>query len=99
MSDFYDPDGNMISLIEWTNIWKKTNRVVAKTDLPGGAHVSTVYLGLDHRYGYGPPLIYETIVFNPDEVDMQRYSTREEALAGHAEMVAKWTPPSDGTVT
>ena len=98
MSDFYDPNGNMITLIDWVNIWKKTDRVVAKTTLTNGIVVSTVYLGVNHRWGAGPPLIYETMTFGPDEMDMERYSTRAEAEAGHAEMVAKWEidPPGEG---
>lgn len=61
-------------------------------------------------FGEGPPLIFETMVFSPkrkrrtiggkriwmlgDEVDRTRYSTEEEALRGHAEMVKRWTKES-----
>jgi hypothetical protein len=48
--------------------------------------VSTVFLGLDHRFGgEGPPLIWETMVFSPGGSDdyCERYATYEEALAGH----------------
>lgn len=34
--------------------------------------VSTVWLGLDHSHGDGPPLIFETMVF-ADEPDPERY--------------------------
>lgn len=65
--------------------------------------VSTVWLGLDHRFmGEGPPIIFETMVFtasawhdehgheDPDhepliEIDVRRYCTEEEAMAGHQE--------------
>ena len=64
--------------------------------------ISTVWLGLDHGFGDGPPVIFETMVFaseawyadrrDPDhlpliEFDCQRYCTEEEAQAGHDEMV------------
>lgn len=69
------------------------DRRVARDEL-GHVRVSTVFLGLDHRYGPdGPPLVYETMVFPSDswtEQACERYSTREEALAGHARMVERW---------
>lgn len=56
----------------------------------GAIYVSTVFLGLDHNLmGRGPPLVFETMVFGPYGGDEQwRYSTWEEAEAGHAEVVA-----------
>ncbi|KKL98871.1 hypothetical protein LCGC14_1820150 [marine sediment metagenome] len=78
-------------LLRWA-IWFETadrKIEVTKTDK---YIVSTVFLGLDHSFGEGPPLIFETMVFSQtnDEQDMNRYSTLEEAKAGHAEMVKKW---------
>lgn len=59
---------------------------VAK-DRRGDVAVSTVWLGLNHQFGDGPPLIFETMVFGGDHDDEQwRYSTEVEALAGHAEV-------------
>lgn len=65
------------------------------------ALVSTVFLGLNHAYFGGPPVLYETLVFvhvphdsifgriPETSVDgsMRRYHTREEALAGHEQKV------------
>ena len=68
---------------------------VASTDLRDGKWVSTVWLGLNHNYGEGPPLIFETMVFrNHDDLtdlDCERYSTEAEAVAGHAAVVKRWT--------
>jgi hypothetical protein len=52
--------------------------------------VSTVFLGLDHNWGGGPPLVFETMLFTDDERDQSlwRYSTWDEAVAGHAEVVS-----------
>lgn len=52
----------------------------------GDITVSTVYLGIDHSFtGDGPPLIYETMIFGGELHEEQaRYSTREQALEGHA---------------
>ena len=58
--------------------------------------VSTVWLGLDHRFaGEGPPIIFETMIFQTDQdglghgLDDQRYCTEAEAKAGHLEMVKR----------
>lgn len=66
------------------------NRIVARTMI-GSVLVSTVFLGVDHSFGSGPPLLYETMVFGSEEFanEQERYTTRAEALAGHAEMVRR----------
>ena len=61
-----------------------------------GTWISAVWLGLDHRFGSdGPPLIFETMVFPSKsdlrESDCERYATEDEARAGHAAMVARWS--------
>ena len=93
---YYDRQGKPMSLKQWTLSFQGSfdKRRVAETTLPDGKWVSTVWLGLDHRFGMdGPPLIFETMVFkgrdNMDELDMDRYSTEAEALAGHAALVKK----------
>ena len=47
--------------------------------------VSTVFLGIDHNWhDDGPPLLFESLVFGgPLDGDMYRYSTWDEAAAGH----------------
>lgn len=72
---------------------------VAQTTLKDGTWISTVWLGLDHSFGRFTnqrenPLIFETMVFPSKEKlldeDVERYSTLEEAKAGHKRMVSKW---------
>ncbi len=71
-------------------------RTVKKDKLWNGLLVSTVYLVLDHSFGYGPPMIFETMVFDdltfsPSGYDIacERYSTIAEARRGHEEMKKK----------
>ena len=72
--------------------WSRKNRKacqIASTKV-GKAEVSTVFLGLDHQHWRGsPPLLFETMIFGgPHDEYQRRYSTNEEAIAGHAEAVA-----------
>lgn len=56
-------------------------------DMVGGCLVSTIFLGLDHRFSdHGPPLVFETMVFvggDGGAVLVERYSTWSDALIGH----------------
>ncbi len=95
MSTFYDRRGQpMASLDEWATAFEGVTRQVASTTLPNGRLVSTVWLGIDHSFGSGPPLIFETMVFPGDgdahDLDCDRYSTETDAIAGHARMCEKW---------
>lgn len=60
-------------------------RRVALTELPDGWSVSTVFIGIDHGIGDGPPLVFETMVFDDDghSVDLYRWPTWAEAEQGH----------------
>lgn len=51
--------------------------------------VSTVFLGIDLQLApFGPPHLFETMVFSPDGWDgQQRWSTYAEAMAGHTAAV------------
>jgi hypothetical protein len=64
-----------------------THQPVAKTTLCGH-DISTVFLGLDHRYDYstGEPLVFETMIFGgPLDQKQWRYSSWAAAEAGHLE--------------
>lgn len=65
------------------------NRRVAEDEV-GSIRVSTVFLGIDHQFGDGPPLLFETMVFGGElEDECERYSTWQAAERGHAAMVAR----------
>jgi len=93
---YYDRDGKPIAdLMTWERMFDDLDyHRVAQTKLANGTWVSTVWLGLNHAFRRGPPLIFETMVFSKrgdgNESDCKRYSTLAEAQAGHEVMVAKW---------
>ena len=69
-----------------------TERIVALDGI-GDIHVSTVFLGLDHSFGRGEPLLFETMIFGGEHDGYQeRYSTRKAALDGHVKALALVTP-------
>jgi hypothetical protein len=52
--------------------------------------VSTVFLGLDHGHGGGPPVLWETMIFahgQEFDQDQDRYTSHEDAVRGHHETV------------
>lgn len=64
-------------------------RRIARDEI-AGVTISTVFLGLDHSYGDERPLLFETLVMGGAlDQDMWRYSTRAEALEGHAKAVER----------
>ena len=51
--------------------------------------VSTVFLGLDHSFGGGTPILFETMIFGGEYDDYQeRYHTLEEAQVGHEKAIS-----------
>jgi len=70
---------------------RKNDRQTAETNT-FGYRISTVFLGLDHNFtGEGPPVLWETMVFPelPSGEIQKRYSSHEDALAGHEKIVEK----------
>ena len=100
-NDKYKLDGHKVvlceNLMEWAQWFGTADRHVAKTILKGQDNtdikVSTVFLGLDHNYGEGKPVLFETMVFGgAHDGEMERYTTWEEAEEGHKRMVDKVKP-------
>ena len=69
----------------WATWLETADRHVAKTQI-GGCWISTVFLGLDHSFGFGElPLLFETMIFRGGEGrDCWWCSTWEEAEKQHA---------------
>ena len=87
---YYDRAGQPITRDEWAQMWAgdQETRRVAFDNLDSAAEVSTVWLGLDHGFGRGAPLIYETMIFGgPFDQHAWRYSTEDGALNGHRRVV------------
>jgi hypothetical protein len=76
-------------LMVWARFMESDRRVLKQDDI-GEVKVSTVFLGLDHRFGRaGPPILYETMIFGGEDDQFQeRYCTRDAALEGHASALA-----------
>ena len=71
-------------LLEWAKWFETADRHVAQTDINNDVRVSTVFLGLDHSFGNGPPILFETMIFGGVYDQYQeRYSTWNEAKKGH----------------
>lgn len=78
------------NLLVWGRWLNTADRKVARTNI-GKVLISTVFLGLDHRFfGKGKPILYETMVFGGklDQM-MERYCTKEQAIKGHNAIVKK----------
>lgn len=77
-------------LMKWAAWYETANRCVGD-DTVNKVRVSTVFLGLDHRFGdVGEPLIFETMTFGAKDDECERCSTWEQAEAQHAAMVEKY---------
>jgi hypothetical protein len=96
MSDFYILDENknpvkVENIHEWTQRMPRTMLPLhVGDDTLDGVRVSTVFLGVDHRYhSAGPPLVFETMIFGGEHDEWQeRCSTWSEAEAMHARAIA-----------
>ncbi len=97
MSKHYILDGKeakTADLMEWARWFETADRQVAKTAVSDEVNVSTVFLGLDHSFGTGPPLLFETMIFGVEHDQYQdRYETWGQAETGHEKAVALVTTP------
>ena len=71
-------------LLTWARWLESADRHVAHRE-ESGVRVSTVFLGLDLSFGDGGPRhLWETMILGgPNDSYQERYSTRQEAEAGH----------------
>lgn len=91
------PEPDLMKWAQWME--RRGVRHVGDDTVDGRFRVSTVFLGLDHAWKDGPPILFETMVFpkNKEELSdeeaelrlFDRYSTWEEAEAGHAHIIAE----------
>ena len=92
MTDKLDRQGRPLSLMEWCKLIEDGDyKIVDRLDEERDGErilISTVWLGLNHNWGPGDPLIFETMIFGgPYHHWQMRWSTEEEALKGHEAVV------------
>lgn len=76
------------TLLEWGKWFQEDKRRVGYDEV-GKVTVSTVFLGVDHRFTDGPPLLFETMIFGGAHDQYQtRCSTWAQAEAMHAAALA-----------
>jgi hypothetical protein len=88
-----------VDLMTWANACERVFRAHIDGDDPWRighdqinerCRVSTVFLGLNHNFGRGEPLLFETMIFGgPLAGEMSRYCTYNEAERGHAAAVVQ----------
>ena len=79
--------------MKWAKCFETADRKVAETEIDK-LRVSTVFLGLNHNFGEGPPILWETMVFGPVQDACYCYTrrcagTREQAEAMHQDVITQ----------
>jgi hypothetical protein len=80
-------------LLTWARWFEASgDRRIVRQEMVGDSRVSTVFLGLDHSFGYGAgslPVLWETMVFGGalDREGERCAGNREQAEAMHERMV------------
>ena len=83
MGQLYILDGKIPVPFFDTTKWVSQDKIIGK-DQFGSVSVSTVFLGMDHSFGGGDPVLFETMIFGGEHDQYQeRYCTWDEAEKGH----------------
>lgn len=86
-----DDSGNPVKeldLLKWGKWFESADRTVARDEI-GDVSVSTVFLGIDHSFDDGSPVLYETMIFGGAHDQYQeRCGNRVAALAMQDRAVA-----------
>lgn len=96
--DMFDREGKAITAERWGELhaqgvepdgrYGPQSYVRVGEDVVDGVTVSTVWMGIDHGFADGRPVIFESMIFGGDhDQEQMRYCTEEEAIKGHAEAV------------
>lgn len=73
------------NVIQWARWFENGDARIVASDRVGDVRVSTVFVGLDHSYGDGEPLLWETMIFGgPHDGYQNRYTSKADAIVGHA---------------
>ena len=103
---YYYPDGKPIvsddlmdDTIKWALLFEESEeRIVGRTKTLYGENLSTVWLGMDHGFRCGQPLIFETMLFAPELGQQAKWGTIEtdcerEARELREKYIKKHFPP------
>ncbi len=72
------------SLEEYIDWSIKNSTIILQTTITLKIRVSTVFLGLDHGFNNGKPIVFETMIFGGKHDQYQKkYSSYKEAVQGH----------------
>ena len=81
-----------VSLMEWAS-WFETigNRRIKLTKFSKNIKISTVFLGIDHNFYGGEPVLFETMIFGGDrDEECIRYSSVDDSLKRHDKIVKEF---------
>lgn len=90
----FNANDGSIERIEIHQVGDSLGVIIGKTLFTNTVEISTVFLAMDHQFGDGPPLVFESMIFgetgDPEYPDnyQDRYTTVQEALAGHERLVS-----------
>lgn len=88
------PDHEVIratDVIEWAKAFENDGKRLVAQETEGEFFISTVFLGINMAFFDGPPMVFETMVFDTERqsVDMERYASWEDAEAGHKMIIER----------
>lgn len=82
------------SIEEWGRFYETADSIVKQEEI-GGVRISTVFLGIDHQFGDGPPILFETMIFGGEHDQYQdRCSTWKQAEDMHEKACAMVRGPA-----
>ena len=95
MDNLYRLENGKISIPTDVYVWAKSlneTRIIKQSSVKNNL-ISTVVFDIKYDYVYDKPILFETMVFdiNGDDIDMNRYTTLEDAIKGHEKMVKKYS--------
>jgi hypothetical protein len=102
---YIGPDGAVLDADEWSDLLARRAEDMSldswwrrHTDISDEVRVSTVWLGLNHQWGAGPPLYWETMILGGEhDEQLWCYSSRPQALDDHERIVRALRAGQDPT--
>lgn len=87
MSEYWKLDGhNVVPASDLMDSVRSFESRHVDQTMIGDVRISTVFLGIDHSHGMGPPLLFETMIFGGKHDQYQgRCSTWEQAEKMHSD--------------